>query len=169
MKKWILATGMCTLFFAACDKNNNDDELNNNDRDFVMMASLSNNAEIGAGALASSKATNSMVKAFGQQMVTEHTMAQNDLKIRGTDVGLAVPDSVDPVHKALMTRLMGLSGYSFDTAYMNSQVNDHQNTLNLFNTEINNGQHATIRDYATDYQPHIQMHYSKADSIRRAL
>jgi putative membrane protein len=169
MKKWILAAGVCSLIITACDKEDNNDELNNTDRDFVVMASISNNAEIGAGQLAATKGSNAKVKAYGQQMVSEHTMAQSDLRTRATNVGITVSDTVDAVHRALMTKLASLSGYAFDTTYMGSQVRDHQNTLNLFNTEISSGQHTQIRTYATDYQPHIQMHFNTADSIRRAL
>ena len=169
MKKWIVALSVCTAVLSACDKNNDEDELNSTDRNFVTMASISNNAEIGAGQLAAQKGTNSMVKAFGSQMVTEHTMAQNDLHTRGSNAGITVADSVDAEHRALMTRLMSLSGYAFDTAYMNSQVRDHQNTLNLFNNEISSGQQQDIRSYAQQYQPHIQMHFTTADSIRRKL
>lgn len=68
-----------------------------------------------------------------------------------------------------MTRLNSLSGYSFDTAYINSQIKDHAKTLTLFNPEISNGNNQTIRSYATDNMPHIQMHYNRADSIRRVL
>ena len=171
MKKIWIICGTCALAVMACQRD--DDGGNNNvtgvDQNFVMMAGLSNNAEIAAGQVAATKGTNAMVKAFGQQMVSEHTPAQADLKSRAAAVGVNAPDTVDAEHKALMTRLNSLSGYSFDTAYMNSQVKDHAKTLDIFNTEINNGNNQSIRSYATDNVGHIQMHYNKADSIRRKL
>ena len=168
MKKMFIAASVLAMVLVACDKDD-DDEINGTDQDFVRMASISNNAEVMAGQLAATKATAPMVKTFGANMVTEHTQAQTDLKTRASEVNISVSDTVDAEHRALMTRLNSLSGYSFDTAYMNSQVKDHQKTIDFFQTEINGGQHQRIKSYANDYLPHIQMHFNKADSIRKAL
>jgi len=170
MKKWILSGSICALLFTACSKDDNGiQDVNNTDQNFVLMGSMSNNAEIMAGQLAASKGSSTMVRSFGQMMVDEHTMAQQDLKARAGRASLMAPDSVDAAHQALMARLSSLNGYSFDTAYINSQVMDHAKAIDLFNTEINGGSNPGIRSYATEYLPHIQMHYNRADSIRTVL
>ena len=168
MKKMFFATGVLALFLTACNKDD-DNELNSTDRNYITMTSISNNAEIMAGQLAATKGNTAMVKSYGSMMVMEHNLAQTDLKNRGSAVGVTVADSVDAEHRALMTYLNSLTGRSFDTAYINSQVKDHQKTIDIFQTEINSGQHQQIRAYANEYLPHIQMHYNKADSIRKAL
>jgi putative membrane protein len=120
-------------------------------------------------ALAAINGNNPAVQSFGALMSTEHTQAQTVLKNVGASVNITVNDSIDPVHAALMTRLNSLSGGSFDTAYINSQVMDHQNTLTLFQREISSGNNVTVKNYANQYLPHIQMHLSKADSIKAIL
>lgn len=169
MKRWMFGAGLCLTVLAACTKDDDDKAVNDTDRNYVVMASMSNNAEIAAGQVAATKATNAMVKTYGQQMVSEHTPAQADLKSRVSALSLTAPDTVDAEHKALMVKLNSLSGYSFDTAYMNSQVKDHAKTVDIFNTEINGGNNTSIRGFAIDNLPHIQMHYNKADSLRKAL
>jgi putative membrane protein len=170
MKKWMLAASLCAVVFTACDKDDDDDNnVNSADRDFVKMASLSNNAEVGAGQLAATKGTNAAVKMYGQQMVTEHTAAQTDLRNRAAAVGLSAPDTIDAEHRAKMMYLNSLSGRSFDTAYINSQVTDHAKTITIFNTEISNGSNQSIRSFATEKLPHIQAHFNRADSIKRSL
>jgi putative membrane protein len=173
--KRVFLTGnlILALCLTACDNkddnNNNSDTLNSMDQSFVPQASVSNNAEINAGQLAATKATNTSVKSFAQLMVTEHTTAQSDLRSRASAVGLTLSDTVDAEHRALMTRLNSLSGFAFDTAYMNSQVKDHLKTLTLFQTEMNAGNQSSIRNYANTYEPHIMMHLQRADSIRQTL
>ncbi|MFL5810805.1 MAG: DUF4142 domain-containing protein [Flavisolibacter sp.] len=172
MKKVFLCGSLAAaMMFTACDKNNNDNNNNSNSTDqmFVTQVAIGNQAEIQAGQLAATKATNAGVKSFAQMMVSEHTQAQADLKTSATSAGFTVSDSVDAEHRALMTRLSTLSGYAFDTAYMHSQVNDHLKTLTIFQSEIYSGSNQTIRGYATQYQPHIQMHLQMADSITRRL
>lgn len=153
----------------SCDKDNDDNDLNSTDHTFMTQVAIGNNAEIMAGNLAATKGNDPAVRAFGQMMVTEHGLAKNDLQDIASDLGRNLPDTVDAEHQALMVYLNSLSGYSFDTAYMNSQVRDHLKTLNIFQMELSGGQHQRVRNYAQNYLPHIQMHYHKADSLARAL
>jgi putative membrane protein len=169
MKKKLLFSSLVALvMFSACDKND-DDELNDTDRNFVNMASMSNNAEVMAGQLASTKGSNAAVKMYGQMMVSDHTTAQTELQNLAGTVGLTASTQVDAEHQALMARLNSLSGYSFDTAYINSQVRDHQKAISLFQDESNNGQRTEVKNYANKYLPALQMHYQRADSIRQVL
>src|SRR5690606_18675764 len=107
---------MGITIFSSCDDDDDTDVVNNQDRNFMLMAGMNNFAEIGAGNLAATKATENGVKTFGQQMVTDHTTAQTELKAIGTSANVAVKDSLDAAHVALMQTLQSLSGREFDSA-----------------------------------------------------
>jgi len=164
MKK-LLFSLLAISAMVACEK----DKLNDTDRDFAMQAGYSNSAEIAAGQLAASKGSSAMVRNYGQMMVMDHQMALTELVTIGNEEGLSVPTTPDPAHQALMQRLSTLSGYQFDTAYMNSQIMDHQMAINLFQNEVDNGKRNRVQDYAADKLPHLRMHLASADSIRAAL
>ncbi|HYF30586.1 MAG TPA: DUF4142 domain-containing protein [Chitinophagaceae bacterium] len=166
--KFLLSGLLTVCIMAACDKDD-DEKLNDTDRNFLMQAGYANSAEINAGNLASTKAVNPAVKAFGQMMVSEHGTSHAELNAIGTERGVDVPDEPDPPHQALAQRLATLQGVSFDTAFMNSQVMDHQMTVQLFENEIANGRHWRVKEYANKYLPHIRMHLQKADSLARAI
>jgi putative membrane protein len=165
----LLLSGVLALCITAACNDDDDDNMNSMDRTFMEQAAYGNLAEIGAGQLASTKATNASVKMFGQMMVSDHSTAQTELEGLASGRGVDLPDQPDPPHQALMQRLMTLQGLAFDTAYMNSQVMDHQNTVALFEQEISNGRDPQIIQYANKYLPHIRMHLQKADSLARAL
>jgi putative membrane protein len=152
----------------SCSKDD-EDSLNSTDQTFLMQASVSNTTEIQAGQLAATKASSAIVKSFGQNMVAEHTLAQSDLKTIGSNVGMAVKDSVDPAHVVIMQQLTALTRRAFDSAYIRTQLNDHQMTQTMFQTELNSGSHSEVKNYANTYLPHIQMHYTRADSIATAM
>lgn len=164
MKKAYMVSA-AAIIMMSCEK----DELNDTDREFLQMAGHSNAAEIAAGQLAGQKGSNILVKEYGQQMVAEHTLELNELQVLGNDNGIAVPTTPDPAHQALMQRLMGLSGYDFDTAYMNSQIIDHQMVIDLYRNEADNGRRDQIHDHASAKLPNLNMHLQRADSIRAAL
>lgn len=171
MKKMFLWSALsAVMILTACDKDDNDNnEVNTTDDMFMTQVNIGNRAEVMAGQLAASKGTSAEVKAFGQMMVTEHGLAQNELMNIAGGLGRNLPDTVDAEHRELMARLNALTGYEFDTAYMNSQVKDHQKTLNIFQMELSNGNNQSLRNYASKYLPHIQMHFQKADSIAQNL
>lgn len=160
--------GACAALFTACDKDD-DNEVNEADREFIRRASISNNAERMAGQMAATKGNSAMVRAYGQSMVAEHAPAQDDLRNRAAELDITVADTVDAEHRAVAVYLSGLSGRAFDTAYINRQITDHAKTVNIFNTEIANGENENIQGYARQYLPAIQHHHNWADSIRRAL
>jgi putative membrane protein len=169
MKKvlwWMLAvTG---VIVSACDDDDNN-VIADTDRNFMVSAAQANQAEIELGELAASKSTTEGVREFGQMMQTEHQTALNELESIADDKDVDLPSTLDAKHQQLKQRLTTLIGYSFDTAYMNSQVADHAATEALFRTERDNGQDQRLREYAAKYLPHIQMHFQEADSISRAL
>ena len=170
MKKTLLSALTVLALFTACDKDDDDEnELNSTDRNFMTNVAIANMAEVMTGQLAATKGTNPGVVQFGQHMVMEHGMAQTELQRMADSLGHTLPTTVDPEHQALMTRLNSLSGYQFDTAYINSQVKDHQKTLNIFQMEQGDGDHWRVRYYASKYRPHIEMHLHVADSLQDAL
>lgn len=164
MKKTLLAVSFGAVLFCACKKDNNN-SLNDTDKNFMTQVAIGNNAEIHAGQLATTKTDNDSIRAFGEFMVTEHGQAQNDLKTLGSNVNYTISDSVDAAHQQLIAMLNNLSSHNFDTAYINSQIRDHQNTLNVFQNEINNGNQSDVKAYANKYLPHIQEHLRMADSL----
>lgn len=163
----LLSTGL----FVACDDDddNPDPALTTMDRTFMEKAAYGNKAEIEAGQLASTKGNDTMVKMFGTMMVQDHTTAYDELEDLSDDWDVVIPQTPDSVHQAMKQYLNTLSGYTFDTAYINAQVKDHQQTVALFQLEADSSKQLQLKAYATKYLPKIKMHLQKADSIANAL
>lgn len=169
MKKlfcWALA--ITSIAWSACDDDDKDD-LQAVDKTFATNAALANVAEVDLGQLAATRATIEGVRMYGQMMVNEHTTAMNELKGIVNGRGVTLPTTPDQEHQQLKQQLMSLNGAAFDSAYMRSQVTDHQKTLTLFQTEQSGGKDQRLKNYATKYLPHIQEHLDKADSISSAI
>ena len=81
---------------------------------------LSAMAEVEHGKLAMGKATNANVKAFGEQMIADHTKAGAELKILAVSKSLTVPALLDPTHQAIHDNLAKLSGAAFDRAELDA-------------------------------------------------
>jgi putative membrane protein len=75
------------------------------DHAFVTEAAMGGMAEVDLGKLASEKATNDKVKAFGHRMATDHAKAGDELKSLAASKQITVPPSIDAKHQATHEKL----------------------------------------------------------------
>jgi len=172
--KWIIAIMIASVVWIGCDDDDDNPidkpELNDTDEAFVEFAARSNMTEIEFGELAITKATDSLVKAFAQQMIDEHTTAQNELNDIADDFDdIDWPNGLDNEGDSIMTELNNASGHSFDTLYMMTQQVLHERTAGNFRTATTNTTDARVKAYANKYLPKIEMHLTRADSIHTAI
>ena len=92
---------------------------------FVSNATESNVYEIEAGKIAQQKAQAADVKAFGQQMVTDHTAMLNEMKPIITQAGFTPPAELDERRKGLLDNLRAANGAEFDRVYLDQQEAAH--------------------------------------------
>jgi putative membrane protein len=170
-KGWIIATLAASAIAWSCDNNDdNKKSLPETDRTFVQKAALGNMTEVSFATMAQANASNDEVKAFAQQMISEHTDAQNELKdLANKYDNVSWPTDMDDQHKQLRDQLNGMTGHAFDSAYVASQVSDHETVLAAFQAETSGGENADIKAYANKYQPHIQEHLTKAQALKAML
>lgn len=166
MTRFFFGCMAAAVVLSACEKNDDTNtEGSVQDQTFTAQASVINNAEVQMGTLALTKAQDDGVKAFAQKMVTDHTEAQAKLASVVGGLGVSLSDSIGAANTAILQRLNGLSGYDFDTAYINSQRMGHQVAIAYFQTEVNSGSQQQIKAFASDMLPKLQMHLTMADSV----
>ena len=96
-----------------------------------------NMAEVKLGELASQRAQNADVKAFGRRMVQDHTKSSDELKQLASQQNIQAPAELEDEHRDQMQRLQNLQGAEFDREYMNMMVENHENTLNALEERVN--------------------------------
>ncbi len=166
----IISMLLVLISAGSCIKDDDENNfVNGTDSAFLIKAAYSNYAEINAGNIASTKGNSDLVRMFGTMMVADHSKAQTSLDSINTLFMLSLPVTPDNVHISKAAYLQTLSGYNFDTAYMNAQVSDHQVTIAFFQKEISSGIDRFIKDYATSHLPIIQTHLQEALDIQAQL
>ena len=134
-----------------------------------------NQVDIDAGKLAESKGANKDVKAFGKQMVTDHTGVNK----QATDLArkLKVTPEDNPTSQALkkggqenVAKLKGLSGAAFDKAYIEHEVAYHEQVLDAIDkTLIPNAKNAELKDLIVKVRPAFVGHLEHAKMIQATL
>jgi putative membrane protein len=81
---------------------------------FITKAIQGNLAEVQMGQLAQEKSQNNDVKAFGQQLVTDHNDANSKATAVANDLGVTAPQEPSKKQKADYDKLSKVSGDAFD-------------------------------------------------------
>jgi putative membrane protein len=135
-----------------------------------------NNGEIALGKLASTKATNSVVKSFGAQMVKDHQAMMKDAHALMGKVN-AMADSTWDDAKDLAgdgtEKLKELTdkekGADWDKNYVESQIDMHQRVLDKLQDAVKNNADTTVTAALTKATAKVQEHLTKAQSIKAGL
>lgn len=136
------------------------------DQVFLQKLTQGNIAEVEAGKLAQTMATDSRVKAFGQHMAEDHGGALAEINGLATRKNIALPTEPDSKHKKTADKLKTLSGSAFDAAYMKSAgLEDHKATLALLKQMSSSAKDADIRALADKMIPTVERHYQMAQEI----
>lgn len=139
------------------------------DSNFATKAAQGGIAEVKLGELAKEKASNSDVKAFGQQMIDDHGKANDELKQLASSKGMTIPSDMDAKDQAKYDKLSKMSGAEFDKAYMQDMVSDHKTDVSEFRRESEHGTDPDLKAWAAKTLPTMEHHLQIAESTNAKL
>jgi putative membrane protein len=133
------------------------------DKAFVQAASSAGSTEIDAAKLAMKHSQDQDVKNFAHHMMIDHAKLAMQLKMAAPS-GVSVPkDNSDP---SVLASLDALNGKAFDTAYIGKLgVQGHQEAVQAFRKEAQDGQNAKLKEAAQKALPTIEEHLRMAQAL----
>jgi putative membrane protein len=133
---------------------------------FLTNTAVANLFEIESSKVALSKTRNDKIKAFANQMVTDHTGAGAKFKQAVSDAKLTPPaDKLDAKHQALLDDLEKKDGAAFDTAYVKAQHDGHVETVAMFEAYAKGGDNARIKQFAGEMLPTLKTHLDQVSKL----
>lgn len=132
----------------------------------IAVADLS---EIAGGKLAQSKGQSAEVKAFGQQMIDDHTQNLNDVMALADARGVTLPTEPDAKHKAMAAKLEKLSGDAFDKTYMSQAgVQDHKTVHASLVAASKKAKDPDVKALVDKTEPVVAQHLKSAEQMPMA-
>jgi putative membrane protein len=134
-----------------------------------------NQIDIDQARLALKKSTNSQVKEFANQMISDHTALQKSVDDLAKKLGVtAEPSDTSKQLKQQATdeskKLRGLSGKAFDQEYAAHEVAFHQAVIDAASqTLIPNAQNAELKSALQGAAPLLQGHLQHAQQLEQSL
>lgn len=138
-------------------------------QEFVDKAARSDAFEIAAGKLAAERSASTEVKSFAQEMIKAHTDSTAKIKAAAMKASPAItPNAMLTADQSDKLEELGrLNGADFDKAYINGQVEAHEDALSLMQDFAKNGDVPSLRTAAGEIAPIVQMHLDRARSLQR--
>lgn len=139
------------------------------DKEFVIKAGQGGMAEVAMGRMATEKGSHADVKAFGQRLVTDHGLANQELATLATIKGLALGTEPAEKHKEAAGHLTNLTGGDFDRMFVKHMVEDHEADVKAFETASQTAQDPDLRAFAAKTLPTLQDHLRQVKGIQGKL
>jgi len=145
------------------------------DAQIAAIVVTANQVDIDAGKLAATRAHAKQVKAFAQQMVTDHTgvnkqatelVTRLKVKPEQNDTSRSIKQGGDEN----LAKLKKLKGAEFDRAYIDHEVTYHQTVIDaLDQTLVPNAKNEELKALLVKVRPAFVAHLEHAKSIRAGM
>jgi putative membrane protein len=134
---------------------------------FVTKAIQGNLAEVSMGQLAQEKGNSDGVRSFGQQLVTDHSAANQKLASIASGMGVTPPTEPSKQQKSDHDKMAKMSGDAFDRAFARHMVADHRKDIADYRkaAKIKDDQ---VASYATETLPTLEKHLQMAQSLNKS-
>lgn len=122
-------------------------------------------AEVQTAQLAQQKTASPQIKQFASRMIGDHTKANDELQQIGRQANVTLPSQPDQKEMATEQKLRGLNGASFDQAYPQEELRDHQEDVSLFQKEATSGNDPALKGFEQKTLLVLQQHLQMAQSL----
>lgn len=145
------------------------------DPQIVGIVVAANQIDIDYAKLALKKSKSTEVKAFAQQMETDHSTLQKNVfalgaKLHVTPADSDTSNSLKKQAAEETEKLKTLSGKAFDKAYIDNEVAYHKAVIDATtSTLIPNAQNAELKGALTSAAPMFQGHLEHAEHVQSAM
>ena len=134
--------------------------------DYLTAAAQSDMFEMQEGQLAQSMGKSAKVKAFGKEMVKDHTKSTQEVMAAASKSGLSpTPPALRPDQQQMIATLQATSGAQFDSTYIQQQMQSHQEALQVQQGYAQGGSDPNLKAAATKITPVVQKHIRMLQSM----
>ena len=138
------------------------------DSEFLTKAASGGMLEVELGKVVAQRATTAAAKQFAQQMVTDHTKANKELKALAAKKNITLPASLGDDQKKVYDEVLAEKGTKLDQKYISEMVDDHEEDVKEFREASTKAGDPEVKALATKTLPMLEMHLAMVKKIQSA-
>ena len=131
---------------------------------FITKAIQGNLAEVSMGQLAQKQGTSEGVRSFGQQLVTDHSTANQRATAVASQLGVTPPGEPSKKQQSDAARMAKMSGAAFDRAFVQHMLADHRKEI-ADHRRAAKMKNDPAAGYATEVLPTLEKHLQTAQAL----
>ncbi|OOG77879.1 DUF4142 domain-containing protein [Algoriphagus sp. A40] len=168
----ILLSAFCLVGMASCD--NEDDEpivdtVSQQDRNFAISSSQFINAQLSFGQLALDKGQDDSVLEYAGMILEDNTEIKSELTGILDSKEVEMSEDISAEMQTKYDELALLTGEAFDEAFIDFQISELDNSISMFENQIDNGQNFTIKGFASKTLDSIKSNRTEAVKVRTEI
>jgi len=145
------------------------------DANIAAIVVAANDVDIKGGQMAKSESKNPAVKAFAEQMITDHTSVNKQagdlakrisLNPEDNDLSKQLQESAGAMRDSIKTR----KGAAFDKAYIDNEVAYHEAVISMLDSKLIPGaQNPELKSLLENVRPSFEAHLEHAKKVQSSL
>lgn len=139
------------------------------DSEFMTKAASGGMLEVELGKVVAQRATTPEAKQFAQQMVTDHTKANDELKALAAKKSMKLPASLGEDQKKVYDEVLTEKGAKLDQKYVSEMVADHEEDVKEFQEASTKAGDPAVKAFAAKTLPVLQMHLTMIKKIEAGM
>lgn len=164
-----LLSSFCLVGMTSCEDDDNDpivDTVSQQDMNFAMSSSAFINAQVSFGQLALTNGEDDSILEYASMLVEENTLSRTELEGISASKEVEISNEISAEMQAKYDELALLSGEEFDEAFINSQIEILDDSMSMFENQIDNGENFTIKGYADKTLDLVKDHKAEAVLVK---
>ncbi|MBJ6144076.1 DUF4142 domain-containing protein [Hymenobacter sp. BT559] len=139
------------------------------DSEFMTKAASGGMLEVQLGQQVAQKATTPEAKQFAQQMVTDHTKANEELKALAAQKNITLPTTLGKDQQKVYDEVLAEKGAELDKKYVSAMLTDHQEDIKEYQGAVTTANDADIKTFAQKNLPVLQMHLGMLQKMQPVI
>jgi putative membrane protein len=136
------------------------------DSDFLTKAASGGMLEVQLGQQVAQKATTPEAKNFAQQMITDHTKSNEELKGLAANKNIVLPTTLGKDQQKVYDEVLAEKGADLDKKYVQAMIADHEEDIKEYQEAVSKTSDSNVRAYAQRNLPILQMHLSMVQKMQ---
>ncbi|RZK32641.1 MAG: DUF4142 domain-containing protein [Hymenobacter sp.] len=136
------------------------------DSNFLTKAASGGMLEVQLGQQVAQKATTPEAKSFAQQMVTDHTKANEELKALAAKKNITLPTTLGKDQQEVYDKVLAEKGVDLDKKYVSEMLDDHQEDIKAYQEAVAKTSDQDVRDFAQHTLPTLEAHLGMVQKIK---
>ena len=168
----IYALALATFAFASCESEDDEpisEQVSQQDRNFAISSSQFINAQISMGQLALDNGQDDSVLEYSQMILKDNTASKTELAGILDSKKVEMSEEISAEMQTKYDELALLQGKAFDEAYIDFQISNLENSISMFENQVDNGQNFTIKGFAEKTLASIKSHRNQALVVRTEI